>query len=119
MCNNSRKISLTMLPIVIGLYHKIKSFILPTVNGAVKFILLIQCQWGRVNVGKSKVMRCSRHGNWDRMHVIQIGEPVEEVDCFKYQGSQMAADGGCESDVVHRMNEGHRGWGALKKCPEQ
>ena len=26
----------------------------------------------------------------------------------------MAADGGCEMDVVHRMNEGYRAWGALK-----
>ena len=26
----------------------------------------------------------------------------------------MAADGGCERDVVHRMNEGYRTWGALK-----
>ena len=26
----------------------------------------------------------------------------------------MAADGGCESDVVHRMNEGYRDWGVLK-----
>ena len=26
----------------------------------------------------------------------------------------MAADGGCERDVVHRMNEGYRVWGALK-----
>ena len=25
-----------------------------------------------------------------------------------------AADGGCERDVVHRMNEGYRAWGALK-----
>ena len=37
-----------------------------------------------VNVGKSKVMRCSRYGNGDRMHVILNGEPLEEVDCFKY-----------------------------------
>ena len=36
----------------------------------------------RVNVGKSKVMRCSRYGNGDRMHVILNGEPLEEVDCF-------------------------------------
>ena len=41
----------------------------------------------RVNVGKSKVMRCSRYGNGDRMHVILNGEPLEEVDCFKYLGS--------------------------------
>ena len=26
----------------------------------------------------------------------------------------MAADGRCERDVVHRMNEGYRAWGALK-----
>ena len=25
----------------------------------------------------------------------------------------MAADGGCERDVEHRMNEGYRAWGAL------
>ena len=42
----------------------------------------------------------------DRMHVILNGEPLEEVDCFKYLGSQAAADGGCERDVMHRMNEG-------------
>ena len=33
------------------------------------------------------------------MHVILNGEPLEEVDCFKYLGSQVAADGGCERDV--------------------
>ena len=36
----------------------------------------------RVNVGKSKVMKCSRYGNGDRMHVILNGVPLEEVDCF-------------------------------------
>ena len=68
----------------------------------------------RVNVGKSKVMRCSRYGNGDRMHLILNGEPLEEVDCFKYLRSHMAADGGCERDVVHRMNKGYSAWGALK-----
>ena len=72
----------------------------------------------RVNVCKSKVMRCSRYGNVDQIHVILNGEQLEKVDCFKYLGSQVAADGGCERDVVHRMNEGYRGWRALK-CPEQ
>ena len=61
----------------------------------------------RVNVGKSKVMRCSRYGNGDRMHMILNGEPLEEVDYFKYLGSQVASDGGCERVVVHRMNEGY------------
>ena len=46
--------------------------------------------------------------------MILNGEPLEEVDCFKYLGSQVAADGRCERDVVHRMNDFHRGWGALK-----
>ena len=49
----------------------------------------------KVNVGKSKVMSCPSYGNGDRMHVILNGEPFEEVDCFKYLGSQVAADGGC------------------------
>ena len=31
------------------------------------------------------------------------GRDIEEVDCFKYLWSQMAADGGCKRDVVHRM----------------
>ena len=48
----------------------------------------------------------SRYGNGDRMHVILNSEPLEEVDRFKYLGSQVAADGGCERDVVHRMNQG-------------
>ena len=62
----------------------------------------------RVNVGKSKVMRCSRNENGGRMHVILKGEPLEEVDCFKYLGSQVATDGGCDRDVIHRMNEMYR-----------
>ena len=67
-----------------------------------------------MNVGNSKVMRYSRYGNGGRMHVILNGEPLEEVDCFKYLGSQVAADAGCERDVVHRMNQGYIAWGALK-----
>ena len=31
-----------------------------------------------------------------------------------YPKSQVAADGGWERDVVHRMSEGYRVWGALK-----
>ena len=61
----------------------------------------------RVHVGKSKFMKCSRYCNGGRMYVILNGEPLEEVDCFKYLWWQMAADGECERDVVHRMNEGY------------
>ena len=67
-----------------------------------------------MNVGKNKVMRCSRYGNGDRMPLMPNGEPLEEVDCFKYLASQVSADGGCERDVLHRMNEVYRAWGTLK-----
>ena len=58
------------------------------------------CERGklRVNVGKSKDMRCSWYGKGGRMHVILNDEPLEEVDCFKYLESHVAADGGCERD---------------------
>ena len=36
------------------------------------------------------------------------------MDCFKYLAPQVAADGGCERDVVHSMNEGYRACVALK-----
>ena len=77
-------------------------------------IIIIVSEFGRVcekrklrlNVGKSKVMRCSRYGNGDRKHAQLNSEPLKEVDCFKYLGSQVAADGGCKMDVVHKMNKG-------------
>ena len=59
-------------------------------------------------------MRSSRYGNRGRMHVILNGEPLEEEDCCKHLASQVAADGGCERDLVHRMNEGNRAWRVVK-----
>ena len=61
----------------------------------------------RVNVGTSKVVRSG-------MHAILNGKPLEEVDCFKYLESQVAADAGHDWDVMHRMNEGYRVYGVLK-----
>ena len=58
----------------------------------------------RVNIGMSKVM--GAQGIEMRVEcMILNSEPLEEVNCFKYLGSQLAADGGCERDVVHRRNE--------------
>ena len=37
---------------------------------------------------------------------------------FKYLGSLVAADGGCERDMVHRMYERYRGRGALKSAEQ-
>ena len=46
--------------------------------------------------------------------MILNGGPLDVLNCFKYLGSQVAADGGCERDVVHRINEVYRVWGELK-----
>ena len=40
----------------------------------------------KVNVGKSKVMRYPMYVNVGQMHVRVNGEPLEEVDDFKYLG---------------------------------
>ena len=68
----------------------------------------------RVNVDKSKVMRCTRNEDGARLNVMLNGEALEEVDQFKYLGSVIAANGGVESDVRHRVNEGCKVLGALK-----
>ena len=42
---------------------------------------------------------------------------VDEVDCLTYLGSQVAADGGYEMDVVHKLNDGYKkGGGRRKVC---
>ena len=68
----------------------------------------------RVNVGKSKVMRCTRNEDGARLNVMLNGEALEEVDQFKYLGSVIAANGGVEADVSLRVNEGCKVLGALK-----
>ena len=46
---------------------------------------------------------------WGLMYVRLNGDPFVEVDCFKYLGSQVTADGGCErDDVVQSMNKGYK-----------
>ena len=59
----------------------------------------------RVNVGKSKVMRCTRNEDGARLNVMLNGGALE-VDQFKYLGSVIAANDGVEADVRHRVNEG-------------
>ena len=49
-----------------------------------------------------------------RLNVMLNGEALEEVDQFKYLGSVIAANGGVEADVHHRVNEGCKVLGALK-----
>ena len=54
----------------------------------------------RVNVGKSKVMRCTRNEDGARLNFMLNGEALEEVDQFKYVGSVIAANGGVEAECV-------------------
>ena len=67
----------------------------------------------RVNVGKSKVMRCTRDEGRAILNVLLNGEALEEVDQFKYLGSVIAANGGVEADVSHRVSEGCKVLGAM------
>ena len=67
----------------------------------------------RVNVGKSKVMRCTKNEGSARLNVMIDGEALEEVDQFKYLGSVIAANGGVEADVSHRVSEGCKVLGAV------
>ena len=55
-----------------------------------------------MNVGKSKVMRCTRSEDGAKLNVMLNGEALQEVDQFKYLGSVIAANGGVEADVHHK-----------------
>ena len=84
--------------------------------------MLVSTEFGRVcerrnlqvNVGKSKVMRCTRNENGARLNAILNEEALDEVDQLNYLGSVIAANGGVEADVCHRVNEGCKMLGALK-----
>ena len=58
-------------------------------------------------------MRCSRCVNVGQMDVRLNGKPLEQVDRFGNMELHVAADGLCERDVVHRMNERYTACGAL------
>ena len=68
----------------------------------------------RVNVGKSKVMRCAREGGGDRMDVRLNGELLEEVESFKYLGSHVAVNGRVNVEVSHRVKEASKCMGGMK-----
>ena len=46
---------------------------------------------------------------------VELCDTKPRMDCFKYLGSQAAADGGCVRDMVHGMNEGYGAWGVPKR----
>ena len=54
------------------------------------------------------ISKCGSNGRETKWH------NVRGSGLFLVPGSQVVADGGCERDVVHKMNKGNRAWGALK-----
>ena len=68
----------------------------------------------RVNVKKSKVMRCAKGVPRDLDEVSLNGEVLEEVENFRYLGVDIAADGSQEGEVKHRVGEGAKILGALR-----
>ena len=50
-------------------------------------------------------MRCIWYVNACRIDVRLNSKPLEEVDRFKYLGSQLAMDEGCQRKVVQKMTE--------------
>ena len=59
-------------------------------------------------------MRCTRNEDGARLNVMLNGEALEEVDQLKYLGSVIAANGGVEAAVCHRVNEGCKVLGVFK-----
>ena len=50
-----------------------------------------------------------------QMHVRLNGTSFEEVECFRYLGSQGITDGGNHRDLVH-MISGYKEFGERKVC---
>ena len=68
----------------------------------------------RVNVGKSKVMVCSRERQRTELSVRLKGEILEEVESFRYLGSKISKNAEISVEVEQRMKEGMATYGAMK-----
>ena len=68
----------------------------------------------KVNVGKSKVMRCSKEVGGRQLNIVLNGERLEEVDSFKYLGSVISACSDSVKEVKSRVNEVAKVQGGLK-----
>ena len=68
----------------------------------------------KVNVGKSKVMKVSREG-LQHINVSLNGERLEEKNVFRYLGVDIAANGRMTEEIKHRVTEGMKMIGGLKR----
>ena len=69
----------------------------------------------KVNVGKSKVMRCSNEDPVPGLQIQLEGEQLEKVDSFKYLGATVAEGGDVGKEVQHRVIEASRAMGGMNK----
>ena len=68
-----------------------------------------------MNVSKSKVMLCSWRVGGGRLNVSLNWEMLEEMDHFKYFGSQICTEGGLEVDVSFRVGKARSAAGPVRK----
>ena len=64
----------------------------------------------RVNVGKTEVMISSRGGREDLHIRTTAGEELKQTTSFKYLGSVISEEGGCEQEVRQRIKAGWAKW---------
>ena len=68
-----------------------------------------------VNVDKCKVLRCAREVTLGDIKIRLNGEVLEEVQMFKYLGSNVTAKGDVVDEVEYRINEGQKVLGAVNR----
>src|SRR5256885_6588068 len=69
----------------------------------------------KVNVDKSKVMRCGGEDEEARLNVKLYGRKMEEVTDFRYLGIILSSNGSMRNEFEHRIGEGKKAFGALEK----
>ena len=62
----------------------------------------------RVNLGRSKVMRCSKQVSVGRIYVSKVVNQLEEEDCSPFNRKCQPPDERCERDVLHKTDEGYK-----------
>ena len=69
----------------------------------------------KVNVGKSKVMRCTTGDYRGGLHINLGEEELEEVESFRYLGSRVTRNGEIGEEIKVRVGEAGKAMGGLRK----
>ena len=68
-----------------------------------------------VNVEKSKVMKVSKDGDQNELHINLDGRRMEEVNAYRYLRVDITNDGKMNEEVNHRIGEAIKVAGRLQK----